>query len=238
MWAYTFGGDVYTIIPRFRSEIVRQLMKFCLAILIALLTACGSTATQPYTLGEKLLDIDFSRPFDWERYVNPAQGVEFQVVDGVYQARAWDGGFTWTLHPLQTSDVVIEADVIQYSDYRDNAYGLMCRAKPQASGDGYFFMISADGMYTIRRGVQREIGALIPWTPSGAIQQDKGINRLRVVCIGDSLALYVNGQFVAETRDRRYQRGSVGITAAVPEDGDVDVRFDNLEVWAATPRSE
>lgn len=213
---------------------MHQLMKFCLASLIFLTAACGSTATQRYILGEKLLEVDFSQSFDWERYVNPNQNVEFQVVDGAYQAHAWDGGFTWTLHPTQTDDVVIEANVIQYSEYRDNAYGLMCRAKPEASGDGYFFMISADGMYTIRRGIQREVGALIPWTRSGAIQQDKGVNRIRVVCIGDYLALYVNGQFVAETRDDRYQRGSVGITAAVPEGGEVDVRFDNLEAWAAS----
>lgn len=219
---------------------MRDLMKFCLMSALVLLTGCGQNAAQRYTLGEKLLDIDFSQSFQWENYVNPDRNVEFQVVDGVYQVRAWDGGFTWTLHPQQTSDVVIEAEIIQYSDYRDNAYGLMCRAAPQASGDGYFFMISADGMYTIRRGVQREIGALIPWTASSAIQQDKGVNRIRVVCIGDYLALYVNGQFVAETRDDRYQRGSVGITAAVPEDGDVDVRFDNLEAWAAafSSRSE
>jgi hypothetical protein len=212
---------------------VRQLMKFCLTSLIFLTAACGGNATQRYTVGEKLLDVDFSDSFDWERYVNLDQNVEFQVIDGAYQAHAWDGGFTWTLHPTQTDDVVIEANVIQYSEYRNNAYGLMCRAKPQASGDGYFFMISADGMYTIRSGVQREVGALIPWTSSSAIQQDKGVNRMRVVCIGDYLALYVNGQFVAETRDNRYQRGSVGITAAVPEGGDVDVRFDNLEAWAA-----
>jgi hypothetical protein len=109
----------------------------------------------------------------------------------------------------------------------------MCRAAPANNGDGYYFMISGDGMYTLRRGSQDQVGALIEWTYSDAIQQHTSINRIRSVCIDDYLALYINGQFVAETHDSYFIRGYTGLTAAVPEGGEVDVTFDQLKIWSA-----
>ena len=73
-----------------------------------------------------------------------------------------------------------------------------------------------------------------PWTRTDAIQQGRGINRIRIVCVDDYLALYVNGQFVAEARDSLFASGYAGLTAAVPEGGEVDVRFDDLVIRAAT----
>lgn len=54
------------------------------------------------------------------------------------------------------------------------------------------------------------------------------------MCIGDYLALYVNGEFVAETRDDYFSRGFTGLSAAVVKDGDVDIAFDDLTVWEAS----
>jgi hypothetical protein len=75
---------------------------------------------------------------------------------------------------------------------------------------------------------------IIQWTPTDAIQQGKSINRIRIVCVEDYLALYVNGEFVAEARDDLYRSGYAGLTAAVPEGGEVDVRFDDVVIRAAT----
>ncbi len=199
------------------------------------LISCAAHAapTETVALGEVLSEVDFSHSYDWEQYSNEEQHVDFHIEDGAYRAHAWDHGFIWTLNSEAHTNVVIQADTRQLSTYANNAYGLMCRASPTNNGDGYYFFISGDGNYTIRRGATDMIRGLIKWEPEGVIQQGQAINRIRIVCIDDYLALYVNGEFVAETRDERYQRGFAGISAAVPEGGDVDVLFDDLTIWDA-----
>jgi hypothetical protein len=203
--------------------------------LVALLTlaACGASPTETVEFGDTLATVHFDSTTEWETYVNPAQKVEFTIADGSYQARAWDGGFTWTLNDDLHSDVVIQADVEQLSDYADNAFGLMCRASPANNGDGYFFFISGDGYYTFRRGAAKEVLPIIQWTQTDAIQQGRAINRIRIVCAGDYLALYVNGQFVDEARDPLFATGYAGLSAAVPEGGEVAARFDDVVIREA-----
>lgn len=205
-----------------------------LTIACLLLAACAVTPTQRFALGDVILQADFSQPTQWESYVNANQNVNFRIEDGAYRAQGWDGGFMWTIHAPMASDVVIEVEATQLSDYRNNAYGVMCRAAPSANSNGYYFLISGDGQFTIRRGAVDEVKALIPFTASDAIRQDQGINRIRAVCIGTYLALYVNDTFVAETHDDYFQQGYTGLTAAVVEDGDVDIAFDDLTVWSAS----
>jgi hypothetical protein len=204
-------------------------------ILALLLVACsGGRPSQPYQLGNLLLDEDFSDPLAWEQYSDPSVQVDGRIVDGVYRIEARDGGFMWALNAALHTDVVIEVETQQHSDYPDNAYGVMCRADPDLDGDGYYFFISGDGYYTIRRGQGDVVADLIQWTGSSDIQTGQARNRVRVVCVGDYLALFVNDTFIAEYRDTLYSRGVTGLTAAVPEGGDVVVTFDNLLIFAAT----
>ena len=199
-----------------------------------LLAACQAWPTEQVDTGEIIESVSFDHTYEWESYVNPAQHVEFTIEDGEFRARAWDGGFTWALNARTHENVVIQADVEQTSDYADNAFGLMCRASPTNNGNGYFFFISGDGYYTLRRGAADEVNPIIPWTPTSAIQQGKAINRIRIVCVDDYLALYVNGEFVAEAHDDLFGSGFAGLTAAVPEGGEVDVRFDDVVIRTAT----
>jgi len=211
--------------------------KIALLIAALLLAGCQGRPTQTYAKGDLLLAENFTRPGAWESYTDPNLQVDFHVEDGVYHAQASDGGFMWTLGADQYTDSVMEVETHQLSTYSNNSYGVMCRASEQNNGDGYYFFISGDGMYTLRRGAHREVDALIDWTDSSAINTGQSVNLIRVVCIGDYLALYVNDSFVAETHDSRYTRGYAGFTAAVPKGGDVEVNFANLSIWAGTLRS-
>ena len=203
---------------------------FCL-----LLVACsGGRPSQPYVLGDLLLDEDFSDPLAWETYTDASIQVEGYISDGVYHLEAHDGGFIWVLNSTLHRDVVIEVETRQLSQYADNAYGVMCRADPDLSGDGYYFFISGDGYYTLRRGQGDVVADLIQWSPSTAIRTGQARNRIRVVCVGDYLALFVNDTFVAEYRDNLYSIGVTGLTTAVPESGDVVVEFDDLLIFAAS----
>ncbi len=203
-------------------------------LLIIALSGCAgmiaSTPTQRIALGDTLLRENFTESFAWQEYWHPDLNVDFRIVDAMYRARAWDGGFTWTLQPPAYDNVVIDIEATQLSTDLTNFYGVMCRAAPHDNGNGYYFLITGFGEFTIRRGAVGEINALIPFTPSAAIRQGRAINRIRAVCIDDYLALYVNGQFVAETRDRHFTRGYVGIAAAAADGAETDIAFDALIV--------
>lgn len=209
-----------------------------LVLMLVCASGCGTggSPTVTYRLGALLSVEDFGADSTWQRYVQPSQKVDFQIIDGFYRARAWDGGLMWTLDAALHSDVVIEVETRQLSQFRNNAYGILCRASPTDNGDGYYFLISGDGQIGIRRGAQRQIAPLVHFRSHPAVRQEAGaINRLRVVCLGDYLALYVNDQFAAETRDPLFRSGYAGITASVVAGGDVDVIFDDLRISEARP---
>ncbi|HVU11716.1 MAG TPA: hypothetical protein VHD90_10570 [Phototrophicaceae bacterium] len=208
---------------------------FALAVFVV--AGCAAVPTEKFALGDPLADIDFSQSFMWQQYVHPEQHVDFEITHDEYEAKAWDGGFMWTIQPPQQTDTVIDVTTTQLSSYDNNAYGVMCRALPTDNGDGYYFLISGDGQYTIRRGAVDDIKALIPFTASSAINQHQnGINQIRAVCIGTYLALYVNGQFVAETHDDYFTKGYTGLSVAVVKGSDAtaDIVYDDLKVSAAS----
>lgn len=209
------------------------------AALLGLCLLAGCTllkpqASQIFSLNEEELREGFDQSYAWEQYTDAARGIQLGVEDGVYAARIAQPGIIWGLNAQQHTDVVIQVDTEQRSDALDNGYGLMCRATESNNGDGYYFLISGDGAFTIRRGMTDTFETLIAWTPHDAIQQGRAINRIRAVCIGDYLALYANGQFLGETRDRRYTHGYAGLVVAATQAGASDVSFDALTIWAAS----
>jgi hypothetical protein len=206
-----------------------------IVIFLILIFSAGCQSNVPasqVTTGAVLLRDDFSRPRTWDSYA--LEGVDFQVAQGVYRARVTGGVYVWGLNRQAHDDVVIEAESRQLSTDDNNGYGVMCRADPANDGDGYYFLISSDGTYSIRRGRGQEVEALIPWERSSAINTGSARNTIRVVCVGDYLALYVNGQLVAETVDMMYHRGYTGFAVVALTGNEIDVAFDNLTVWEAT----
>ena len=213
--------------------IKRWIIQCALGCALSLAACSPRQPSQAFTVGALLDESRFESPLDWESYSDPSIGAAGAVADGVYRIDINDGGFMWALHDRSEADVVVEVETTQFSDYRDNAYGVMCRADPSANGNGYYFLISGDGYYSIRRGVGREVRDLVPFTYSDAIRRDKDFNRIRAVCLGDYLALFVNGVLLDEVRDDLYGAGTVGLTAAVPDGGDVSVTFDNVLIFTA-----
>lgn len=212
--------------------------KLILLITLLIVAACQSTPSQTYTVGDTLLSEDFSEADAWEFYVDEDTQVDLQVIDGAYRIRTADAGYIWGLNEQEHRDVVMEVTTSQASSFENNAYGLMCRADISNNGDGYYFLISADGGYSIARGEGDDVVAIIDWTESSEINQGQAINSIRAVCIGDYLALYVNDTFVADTNDSTYAGGYAGFAAAAFEGGNIDIRFDNLRIQQASLDSE
>ncbi len=200
---------------------------------LGLLVGCTARPTEQFILNEALLRENFDEGYAWRGRIAEGYGIDFRIEDGTYRAYSEQAGFVSGLNVERHTDVVIEVETTQLSDYRNNAYGVLCRASSNNDGDGYYFLISGDGYYSIRRGATERVDGLIDWTQTDVVNQDRGINRIRAVCVGDYLALYVNGQFIAETRDSRYTDGFAGLTAAVADGGAADIAFDDLTIWSA-----
>jgi hypothetical protein len=200
---------------------VRTRWSLLLLLVILILAGCARTAA-PFT-------DDFSDPASgWgaashETYVRGyQQGRYLMQID----ASQW---FVWAAFGRTYQDV--EVDVKVYSEgVADNHYGVFCR---YTEGAFYYFAISTDGYYAIFRHDTE--GKLQPLTGtamlrSSLIRLDGTENRIRAVCKGKQLSMYINGEQAAQVEDDTLERGDVGMAAGTLRQGGTIVWFDDLKV--------
>jgi hypothetical protein len=128
--------------------------------------------------------------------------------------------------------VAIQATVQQTEGQPGNGFGVLCRA--DASGNGYYFLISSTGYFSIRNATdaQDDPVALVDWQRSDAIRQGSEPNELLAVCVNDYLSFAVNGRFLAEVRDDTHNAGELGVALGAVQDT-AWVRFDDIIVREA-----
>ncbi len=214
-------------------------MRIILAcLLLSALAACNqviSTTRAPsqgYRYLELLLDDRFDSQGEWRSYT--ADRLFLGVRDRRFQIDFIGRKYVWTQGDSEYADIVVEAELTQTSDYDHNAFGLACRLDPANSGRGYFFLISGDGYASIRWSNGRSLEPIIAAQPIEFIKRGRATNRVRAVCIGDYLALWVNDEFVAEARDRRASAGAVGMVGVMNfQARRLAVEIDDLKIWRA-----
>ena len=180
-------------------------------------------------VGRHLRNETFDHPDSWLPY--KTEDTNFRVEDGVYLVEVTEPITSWVSTGLLLEDTIIQAEIQQLSEFDINSMGLICRATLDDSG--YRFWFGGDGLYNIALWVEGERTDLIE-SPQ-PITNLQETNILTAVCIDDYLALYVNGDLVAETRDSTLTLGSTGIMASVGgEKQIIQAQFDNLNIWTAT----
>ena len=150
---------------------------------------------------------------------------------GTYFVIAQKSGSTmWGVANRSFDNLVIEVEATQIAagPESNNDYGVVCRE--QGNGDGYFFLVSGDGLYAILKAQEGDFQPLVDWAKSDAIQQGNATNRIRAVCDGSTLEMFVNGQRLATAEDSTYSKGDIAFTATTYEDQPTQVHFDNLTV--------
>lgn len=214
-------------------------------LLIGSYTVSLAQDTSPDDLNRLLLDgaqevsvskISMSDVFDksseWEIYSDDA--ITLEIAKGVYHMFLKGDTYTWGLNGENDTDTVIQAKTQQNSEEDNNSYGVICRADASNNGNGYYFEISGDGYYAITLVNGDDIRMLVEWAQSKAINQGQEANELVAVCAGNYLALYVNEVLVAETNDDTLSEGQTGLTvSAFDEQAEVDISFDDVNVWHA-----
>lgn len=196
-----------------------------IAIIITLSGCIVARPSQSVELGEQVLSDSFDSVGDWDTYDNG--DILFEVRGGLFRLDIPAGGYYQSFNHQPHADVILEIDALALSRDSSNGYGVMCRA--DGNGDGYYFLLGSDGSASIRRGQGRQITPLMAWTKHSAIRGLGQTNTLRAVCVGDYLGLWVNGEFIGETRDSLYRSGMTGIVGVTARAGQrLTVDFDNL----------
>lgn len=202
---------------------------FILALILALLLVACGTSERSIQTGRRIDFFDFTDPGSFEE--GHYQGATLSIIGGTYQIDTQTQGVIWGLGGEMHTDVSIEVE--GRASAADSDFGVMCRADPDNTGNGYLFAISpGSGSYTILRGESGGYHGLADGNaPAGVI--NNGANLLRAVCVGNYLALYVNSRFVASAQDDTYVTGRVGLAGRAGPGGVALLTFDNLEVSTA-----
>ena len=213
-----------------------------LFLILAQLAACTSLPAsiapkRKPEIGFRFLELLVEDAFDagdrWRQYDNN-RDLFLGFRAGLYRLDFSGRKYVWTQRAGEYENVVFEAEAAQVSAYNHNAYGLACRLDRANSGRGYFFLISGDGYASIRWSNGRSLEPIVAAAPTDLIRRGRASNRIRVVCIDDYLALWVNGDFVAEARDRRAAAGEVGLAGVMNYAGRrLTVDFADAKVWRA-----
>jgi len=185
--------------------------------------------SQPGAAGATLYQEDFSDPASgWARYEDADYLTDY--VDGGYRINVTLDSYDVWSHPGYTfDDVQMEVDVTRIGGPEQGEFGLVCRY--QDNGDFYALKITGDGYFGIAKRNGGEWIVLADWQTSDAIRLGAETNHLRADCVDSRLALYVNGQLLAEAQDGEYVSGDIGLLAGTFEQAGTDVLFDNLLVF-------
>jgi len=105
----------------------------------------------------------------------------------------------------------------------DKGYGILFRA--QDTNNFHYFIISAEGKFSVGYRKGSTWNTLVDWKDSDAINK-KGTNTLDVECEGDSFTGYINGTKVFSVENGDIQGGLFALIA-----DSVQAHFDNLIVW-------
>ncbi len=136
----------------------------------------------------------------------------------------------WSVPGLNFKNVLIHTRAQRKAGPDNNIYGLLCRYQDE---DNYYaFVIGSDGYYGIFRTLAGE-QALINQEHmdfSEVINRGEGVNEIQAICLGDQLALIVNGAVLLRVQDSSLTHGDVGMIVGNFSEPGVDVLFDDFIV--------
>lgn len=176
--------------------------------------------------GVLLLQDDFNSQAGW--YTEENDRFKIDYLGGGYRFYIYTmNNPIWSVRSPTYEDVRIEVDASQVSGPQDGYYGLVCRY--QDSQNYYLLVVSGVGDFGIGKVKDGDLRYLNFTTEFGGRLRPEG-NRLRADCVGDRLALSVNGEEVLITSDSDFKTGAIGLVAGNRASPGTEVIFDNFVV--------
>lgn len=198
-----------------------------------------ATVTEP-TFGKILFQDDFSKESDaWTEVQLPSLGLdhvagEYRVVIKQTNIASWS-----LLHDQEFTNASVEADARLVAGSSTSSFGLMCRAAADPDLEsGYEFLITPSGAAAIVKITGKEQGqqTVLSHGSATVIQSGTATNHLRMDCVDDHIAAYVNGRWLVTVRDFDYQRGRAGFAfGANPGNPGFELHYDNFVVRQVLP---
>jgi hypothetical protein len=194
-----------------------------------ILASCTGSGTPTDT--NILFTDDFSKTSSgWDK-VTSENGVT-DYADGVYRILVETTQYDLWANPGKSfDDVKVEVDATKMGGSENNDFGIQCR---YVDIDNYYFaIIASDGYYGIGKVINGDQSLFydngMPSTDK--IKPGSELNHIRFDCVGSTLSLYINGDFVDSVEDTDLSAGGdVGLIAGTFDEGGTDIYFDNLVV--------
>jgi hypothetical protein len=160
----------------------------------------------------------FSKPSE-----NWSEGEGAYTKDGVYNVDAMaQDYYTWTGEPYK--NISLKTEAIWRAGETAKGYGIVFRFVD--INNYYAFAISKTGYYYFGYAKDNKWTTLVDWKKSRMLNAD-GKNILRVECMGETFALYLNDNLVETVTDGTFTEGTIGFFAFKG----VKVAFDNVELF-------
>ena len=163
--------------------------------------------------------------------------------DDRYATGAWEiaeGEYQWDVTARQDVSKRVTPNVEAVSDFfltvearqnwgPDNAsYGVIFQ--DENGEDLYYFGINEMGVFSFFLLYKDQWQALIDWTSTDAIKPGTS-NRITIVAVGSHFTLKINNALVGEVEDDHLDRGHVGLSVELYNQGDhAGFAFDNFEL--------
>ncbi|HMN58772.1 MAG TPA: hypothetical protein PJ988_00320 [Anaerolinea sp.] len=180
--------------------------------------------------GTVLFSDDFSQvPNGWGVSESANAAVAYER-DGLRILVGQPGKDAWSVAGRKFADVDLAVSVRRLSGPVNNMIGLICRY--QDSSNFYLAFVSTDGYYGIAR-IEQDSFHLISAKELQYSSFLTGLDaefQLQALCSRDLLALFANGQPLAQVRDSTFGMGDVGVFAGSYDQPGVDIVFDNFTV--------
>ena len=198
--------------------------------ILACATITGEVASPTQESSNVLFYDDFSDSSSGWDSVRDADGMT-DYDGGAYRIQVLKPDYDFWANPgLSFTDTRIEVDATKQGGPDDNDFGVICRYVD--TNNFYFLVISSDGYYGIGKVLDGEhiLIDMDNMLPTDHVKQGSVSNAIRADCVGSTLSLYVNGQFVDSKNDSSFTSGDVGLMAGTFNTPGTDIAFDNYNV--------
>ncbi len=140
----------------------------------------------------------------------------------------------WSNADVEFADFLLDLDTTHQGGPLDNEFGVVFRYVDE--DNYYLFSISSDGYYRLRKQIDNEWETIFGWLPSEAIEIGEGSdNHITILAEGAQLTFLVNDVLLEQIEDDTFDFGGFGLAVGTFDEGDVEIAFDNLQVWEMEP---
>lgn len=184
------------------------------------------------------LQDNFSQRYGWYEYADAnAATITWERGQMTVIDHRTDGFVWWSTSGQTAANFYAEVTATVGECGGKDAYGLAVRIGGTGYDRGYTLEFSCDGSYRVRRFISGQLPEVIlDWTADNRIETGPGAeNRPGFLADGSRLAVFVDGELLADLEDPSYIFGNFGLFADAQSTPDLTVKFTDFSLWFVEP---